>query len=451
MALRFYYWDALTVLIPLPLHDGDPGSRFEPGPDRSLAMVDIHSFALPGFVSQATFALTLALLAWSDARTRGTRWLAAACGLQLLTTICRAILPLPARVSENVSACVLVLVFFLMYMGLRWFVQRSRLATMNGPLALSAAMTTILSVGVMHPGAELAAARVASLIMLGTTILMLLRPRVKGLAETARIIALLVAFVGATIFFRLVLSLSAWTYGGHFESVGHDFTTISLTLLGFSFVALYVAETKRRLHEETRLDSLTGLHNRRAFEEMIQREVQLAARDNTPLTLLMMDLDHFKQLNDTWGHALGDRALRTFGGVLLTVTGSGDAVARLGGEEFAILLPGRSGRSAISLAERLRATVEGLRLSEGEELVRFTVSVGLSSLLPGEASFEPMLRRADRALYQVKRTGRNRVLLADSEIAAMPSVPSIPPSRALPEFQPVAARASDARMREFAR
>jgi diguanylate cyclase (GGDEF)-like protein len=408
-------------------------------------MVDIHSFALPGFVSQATFALTLALLAWSDARTRGTRWLAAACALQLLTTISHAIMPVPLRVSENLSACLLVLVFFLVYMGMRWFVLRIRLATMNGPLALSAAMTTILSVGVMHPGAELAAARVAALIVLAATISMLLRPRIKSLADIARVMAFLFTFVAATVALRLVLSLGFLHHRG-LDAAAHDLTTIGLTMVGFGFVAMYVAETKRRLHEETRLDSLTGLHNRRAFEEKIQREVQIAARDNTPLTLLMMDLDHFKQLNDTWGHALGDRALRTFGGVLLTVTGTHDAVARLGGEEFAILLPGRSPRSALSLAERLRATVEGLRLSEGEELVRFTVSVGLSSLLPGEKSFEPMLRRADRALYKVKRSGRNRVLLADSDSHP---VPSIPPARAMPELQPMTAGGANQRVREF--
>jgi diguanylate cyclase (GGDEF)-like protein len=410
-------------------------------------MVDVHSFALPGFVSQATFALTLALLAWSDARTRGTRWLAAACALQLLNTIARAIIPIPPRVSENLTACLLVLVFFLIYMGLRWFVVRTRLTTMNGPLALSAAMTTILSVGVMRTGAELIAARVCALIVLITTMVMLLRPRIKALADTARVMALLIAFVAAVITVRLVLSLGVLPHEWPLDSAARDLTQIGLTMLGFAFIAIYVAETKRRLHEETRLDSLTGLHNRRAFEEMIQREVQLAARDNTPLTLLMMDLDHFKQLNDTWGHALGDRALRTFGGVLLTVTSSRDAVARLGGEEFAILLPGRSSRSALSLAERLRATVEGLRLSEGEELVRFTVSVGLSSLQAGELSFEPMLRRADRALYKVKRSGRNRVLLADTEV---PSTPSIPPARALPDMQPVAAGGADPRVREFA-
>ena len=407
-------------------------------------MIDIHSFALPGFVSQATFALTLALLAWSDSRTRGTRWLAAACGLQLLTTVSRAILPVPLRVSENLTACILVLVFFLMYMGLRWFVLRIRLSTMNGPLALSAAMTTILSVGVMHPGAELMAARGASLIVLAATIYMLLRPRIKSLTDPGRIVAVLVLFTMGTVAFRVVLGASRLGDNVRWNTFGHDLSMVAFTLLGFSFIGMYVAETKRRLHEETRLDSLTGLHNRRAFEEMVQREVQIAGRDNTPLTLLMMDLDHFKQLNDTWGHALGDRALRTFGGVLLTVTGSGDAVARLGGEEFAILLPGRSARSAVSLAERLRATVEGLRLSEGDELIRFTVSVGLSSLQPGELGFEPMLRRADRALYKVKRSGRNRVLLSEADTSA------IPPARSLPELETAAGAARTRRVREFA-
>lgn len=407
-------------------------------------MIDVHSFALPGFVSQATFAMTLALLAWSDARTRGTRWLAAACALQLLSMISGAILPLPPRIAENMSACLLVMVFFLIYMGMRWFVQRTRLATMNGPLALMASLTTILSVGVMRTGAELAAARVAALIVLITTIVMLLRPRIKSLADPARVMAFLMAFVASTVALPLLLSFGIIPHDRQLTSAAHALTMIGITMLGFAFIGMYVAETKRRLHEETRLDSLTGLHNRRAFEEMIQREVQLAARDNTPLTLLMMDLDHFKQLNDTWGHALGDRALRTFGGVLLTVTGTRDAVARLGGEEFAILLPGRSARSAMSLAERLRATVEGLRLSEGEELVHFTVSIGLSSLQDGETAFEPMLRRADRALYKVKRSGRNRVLLADVETP----VPSIPPARALPDLQPVA-RGAEPRVREF--
>ena len=404
-------------------------------------MIDVHSFALPGFVSQATFALTLTLLAWSDRRTRGTGWLAAACMLQLIATATRAILPVPSPVAENLGACLLVLVFFLVYLGLRWFVLRRPLSTMNGPLALSATMTAILSLGVVRQGAALAAARLASIVILALTLGMLLRPRIRSLRGAARATAFMVCAVMGVLTLRLLLGLGF--YASHYaglDRLGHDATMVAITALGFSFVGMYVAETKRRLHEETRLDPLTGLHNRRAFEEMGQREVHMASRETTPLTLLMMDLDHFKQLNDTWGHALGDRALRAFGGVLLTVTGSSDAVARLGGEEFAILLPGRSARSAMALAERLRATVEGLRLSEGEELVRFTVSVGLSSLRPGEGSLEAMFHRADRALYQAKREGRNRVVLADS----LPS--PVPPQRAtVTELQPVVMMANGGR------
>lgn len=385
-------------------------------------MIDVHSFALPGFVSQATFALTLTLLAWSDRRTRGTRWLAGACALQLGVTAIRAVLPLPSPAAENVGACLLVLVFFLVYLGLRWFVLRRRLATMNGPLALSAAMTAILSAGAVRQEAALAASRLVSIVVLAFTVEMLLRPRMRALRGAARATAFMIGGVMAVLTLRVLLGLEFFSshYPG-LDAFGHDATMVTVTALGFSFVGMYVAETKRRLHEETRLDSLTGLHNRRAFEEMAHREVLIAARESTPLTLLMMDLDHFKQLNDTWGHALGDRALRAFGGVLLTVTGSSDAVARLGGEEFAILLPGRSARSAMALAERLRATVEGLRLSEGEELVRFTVSVGLSSLRAGEQSLEQMCHRADRALYQAKREGRNRVVLADSLPGPVPT------------------------------
>lgn len=407
-------------------------------------MMDSHSFVLAGFVSQATFALTLALLAWSDRRTHGTRWLAAACGLQLASTASRSLLPSTLRASDNIAACLMVLVFFFVYMGLRWFIVRRGLSSMNGPLTLSATMTAIFSLNVMHPDSALAAARVASLVVLTLCVAMLLRPRVTSLQRVARATATVIMGMMVVFGTRLVLDLPG--VSGRYLSLNilsQNVTIIGITLLDFCFVGLFVAESKRRLHEETRLDPLTGLRNRRAFEESAQLAVAEAARSNSPLTLLMMDLDHFKKLNDTWGHALGDRALRAFAGVLLTVTGSNDAVARLGGEEFAVLLPGRTARSAMAVAERLRATVEGLHLSEGEELVRFTVSVGLSSLRGGELTMEAMLRRADRALYQAKREGRNRVALSDT--LAHP----IPPAR-VTELVPVAATASARPVREFA-
>ncbi|HVG27425.1 MAG TPA: GGDEF domain-containing protein [Acidobacteriaceae bacterium] len=394
-------------------------------------MVDVHSFVLAGFVSQATFAMTLALLAWSDRRTRGTRWLAAACLLQLVASAAHVILPADRGISESAGSCGLVLVFFLVYMGMRWFVIRRRVASQLGPLAVSLSMLLILVLGSVHPGAALIAARLISVVVLGFTVAMLLRPKVRALRAPARGLAAMLMVLMSVFLLRVAVSLQPSNQrNAGVETLGHHATMVCVTLLGFSFVGMFVAEAKRRLHEETRLDSLTGLRNRRAFEEIAQQEILLAGREGSPLTLLMMDLDFFKKLNDTWGHALGDRALRAFGGVLLTATGSGDAVARLGGEEFAMLLPGRSARSALGVAERLRATVEGLRLSEGDELVRFTVSIGISSMRPGETSIDAMFRRADQALYQAKRDGRNRVTLAEA-------ISGPAPARVVPELQPV--------------
>jgi diguanylate cyclase (GGDEF)-like protein len=400
-------------------------------------MMDAHSFVVAGFVSEATFAMTLALLAWSDRRTRGTRWLAAACALQLAAMAAHAVLPEPSEISENAGSCLLVLFYFFVYLGLRWFVNRTRLRTMYGPIAVSVAMGLVLELGFQSERLALMAAHAASVVILGFTVAMLLRPRVTALRTPAHISAALLMALMGVLTLRVLLGLHL-VNANYTSLIGlaHQATTISVTALGFSFVGMFVAESKRRLHDESRIDALTGLRNRRAFEEIALREVQTADHESLPLTLLMIDLDHFKKLNDTWGHALGDRALRAFAGVLMTVTGNSDAVARLGGEEFAVLLPGRSARSALAMAERLRATVENLHLAEGEELVRFTVSVGLSTLRRGELNPEAMMRRADRALYQAKRDGRNRVNMADG------LTQPIPPARVVPELQPVAIAAN---------
>jgi diguanylate cyclase (GGDEF)-like protein len=162
------------------------------------------------------------------------------------------------------------------------------------------------------------------------------------------------------------------------------------------------------------MDPLTGLRNRRAIEEAAARAVRDAVTLRRPLALVMLDLDRFKALNDTWGHALGDRALQTVGTALLQLAGHG-CVARLGGEEFAVLLPGASVEEAGRLAEQIRVAVEGLRLSQGAEIASFTTSVGVSSLHPGETEWTALLHRADVALYRAKREGRNRVVLCEEK------------------------------------
>ena len=153
------------------------------------------------------------------------------------------------------------------------------------------------------------------------------------------------------------------------------------------------------------------------MEEIAVRQVKLLQRNGTPLALLMMDLDAFKLLNDTWGHGIGDRALQAVGDVLLTAArNTRHTVARLGGEEFAMLLPGHSVIAAQSQAEHLRKTIAGVIVLEGNRHVSLTVSVGVAALQPGEITWTDMLRRADTALYRAKREGRNRVVLCAEAI-----------------------------------
>ena len=157
------------------------------------------------------------------------------------------------------------------------------------------------------------------------------------------------------------------------------------------------------LHKASTTDPLTGVLNRGAFQERLDRA--LAAPDQHPLVLALLDLDHFKAVNDRYGHPAGDRALRRFCEIVQAEARLDDALGRLGGEEFGLLLPGTDLAGAHAFADRLRATV-ARETAVGE--VGLTVSIGLCESIPGTTS-EELLRSADVALYSAKRAGRNCV------------------------------------------
>lgn len=169
-------------------------------------------------------------------------------------------------------------------------------------------------------------------------------------------------------------------------------------------------EAAVRLREMSETDPLTGLSNRRHFLEVaggIITEYQQAGR---PVSLLMVDIDHFKRVNDTFGHAAGDKALRLLSATLKESTREADCVARLGGEEFALLLPGATSATAQDIAERICRHASTLVIvDDAGKSFGFTLSIGLTSLAPADTRPEDMLARADAALYRAKRAGRNRV------------------------------------------
>jgi len=162
-----------------------------------------------------------------------------------------------------------------------------------------------------------------------------------------------------------------------------------------------------------RTDPLTGLHNRRYFMEFAQQYISLAHRNETEMQFLSLDLDHFKQVNDRYGHQVGDDILKLFATTLVPLLRSTDLLARTGGEEFIICLQNTTQEGANVFARKIIETIRGLRYRTAEdETVTFTVSIGIASLFRGE-NLEDVLCRSDHALYRAKKNGRDRFTLAD--------------------------------------
>ncbi len=166
----------------------------------------------------------------------------------------------------------------------------------------------------------------------------------------------------------------------------------------------------RDLAREVRTDALTGLYNYRHFSELLEHEVERSHRSGLPLALIMVDLDHFKRLNDSWGHEAGNKILVRVAQLLRQGVRRIDAVCRYGGEEMVIVLPGARLPRAVQVAERLRRCVESLRLEGDEEPIRVTASFGVTVLSSqGVTDAGALVAAADAMLYQAKEQGRNRV------------------------------------------
>jgi diguanylate cyclase (GGDEF)-like protein len=159
-------------------------------------------------------------------------------------------------------------------------------------------------------------------------------------------------------------------------------------------------------------DFLTGALSRKGLEAVVAARLGEAARDDTALSLMIIDLDHFKSINDTFGHPGGDAVLRSFASAARAQLRGTGVLARLGGEEFAIVLPQTSGAEALRLAERLRSAVAAQAVETASGICRYTMSGGVAEWVPDER-FEQLSRRADLALYSAKRTGRDRVCAWD--------------------------------------
>jgi diguanylate cyclase (GGDEF)-like protein len=202
-----------------------------------------------------------------------------------------------------------------------------------------------------------------------------------------------------------------------------DFAHIDLIQLGFSYASmvlnlgtgcgliwLALCGHRQDLQRIARTDSLTGLLNRRAFEEMLARELQRVKRNGKSLVLLLLDIDRFKVVNDTWGHLAGDRVIRQVSNTLQKGLRPSDALSRVGGEEFVALLRDATTMQAEEIAERLRTEIADLTgLPDGAQI---TISIGVAQSHPDETP-EELFHRCDQAMYRSKNSGRNLVTVSE--------------------------------------
>ena len=190
------------------------------------------------------------------------------------------------------------------------------------------------------------------------------------------------------------------------QEQGHLESLLSALLFPMRNTLLYRAATQSALR-----DPLTDTGNRIAMDQTLQREIDMSRRHLQPLSLLMLDIDHFKRINDDHGHSAGDEVLKAVAAAIKSQLRNVDMVFRFGGEEFLILLSNTGREAAALVGERLRFATQAKEYSADGKSVELTVSLGCSTLLPGESA-ESLLRRADSALYVAKREGRNRLAMA---------------------------------------
>jgi diguanylate cyclase (GGDEF)-like protein len=382
--------------------------------------MDYGTFFFANIVSVTVFALTVGLLAWHNRKVVGMRWFAGSIALVLAKLILQG---LEGKVSVALSGMVaneLYTVSFVMQgLGLRWFVLRTPMRH-KWPLlavAISLVVYTAMFLGRIKYGGNFT--NIPSIMVCGASAWMLLR---RGRAPVSRVSAAILSVETLVMAYRAVLT--NLRYIRPWETVHAEtdprwlYSLAAMGLLTTCMVMCYlwflVTELGKELARQARTDSLTGALNRRAMEEAASRETARCIRHRRPLCMIVLDVDHFKQINDTRGHAAGDRVLQRLVDEVKAMLRKNDLIARTGGEEFTILLPDTDATECIVAAERVRKVIEALEVPFEDRPIRFTVSAGIAQLDSSNGDWEGMMRRADSAMYAAKGHGRNAVCPDDS-------------------------------------
>lgn len=384
----------------------------------AMGQLDITSIFVVASLLMACCSGGLLVVRLSNPRLRGIHWLGAtfvsgAMGALLLALFDR----LPLFVSLVLSDLLVLLAFVLLHVAI---LDLRRAPSLWPKLGLTLVVTQFLACYWLtfvhqHVRIRLAVFCLALSLQLGQTVVLLIRGARRGTRLPAWFMATILGVLISANFARIA---TLWFIRSAAESGPDsnlqtlmDLLIVCIALgIAFGFFWMTTAELSYELETMASTDSLTRIYNRRVFREWCEREFALSLRTGIPFSLVIMDLDHFKRINDRYGHRGGDEVLLAVVQIMQGSIRSIDTLGRWGGEEFVALLPGTGMEEALIVAQRVRRNVEGLALEIDQASVSVTVSLGLASLRDGEDTIDAMFLRADQALYQAKESGRNQVL-----------------------------------------
>lgn len=395
---------------------------------------------LMAFTAVPTALVLLAVSRFYAARVHGVGYwtganLALAAGL-LLLGLSTTGNSLPARVGGNTLLVLTTAFYYLAIQRLLGDKPSTRLAWTT--VAASGIIFALLWTSAAPHSLAVGTLSIALVILTGLSAARLLLPLSAEKPVSHRFTGLLFLLGCTLMTVRLVHTVfsdnpPAHLFAPHFwQGMILGGAHIITMLMSLGFALMIVNQLASELNRLATLDALTGIGNRRVFYTRAESELARYRRKGTPLSLLMIDLDRFKSINDQLGHAAGDDTLRRFVALVGPHLREYDFFARLGGEEFAVLLPDATEEVAVGIAERLRELTEAERLPAPGFPAPTTASIGAAQLLAHERSIDQLMQRADQALYAAKSGGRNRVVAASWLQDATEQ-----PSGATPVFQAV--------------
>lgn len=368
------------------------------------------------------FAVAFAVVGKTNSAARGALWLAAAYAMGVVNVGLEFILP---SVTEASLVIVAIYAIYLasLTLGVIGVSQHYRVKLPVVAVAIvwvfAAALVPIILSLPYGSTLRLLLYQLPYVALQALMTIIVLQARRRMALET-----LLATVSALAAFIYLLKPLLAWQYGGiavnpqgylasNYAAISQTMGAVIVIALALTLLLIMMRDITIEMVIRSETDLLSGIFNRRGFESHGNDMLQLAKRQGTPLTLVMIDIDRFKTINDNFGHSVGDLVISDLAALLSDAIGSDDLVARLGGEEFAILLSGKDARQAYRIAESIRENISQQLPTRLDSVKAITASFGLAELQPSD-QLSDLCRRSDLALYDAKARGRNYVSVRDS-------------------------------------